>query len=357
MTSDKKHNRGRELAVIVFSFLLAAVFLFYALYGVEFKSVAAILKKASFFWIAVLCFTNLLSHYLRAIRWKVMLNSVKSDVSVTNLFGALMVGYGVNCVIPRLGEISRAVLLGKWEKLSRTAMFGTVIVERVIDMMAFAAALLIGILIWDGNIYKEFPWLRITLYLAAFGLSAFIILLLLVIKFKDRFYRIIVLTAGRISPAVSEKLQHMFEMLVDGFSSLKGTRNYIYTFLFTIAIMVMYAVNSYVGFFTLGIEKISTVTFAMGWVMMAISSIGVVIPTPGGTGSYHTIARSVLVLLFGLSEEISVAYAVLTHIISYVIFITAALFFFFYLNKKYSRGTGRSENLVDFLETNMEKGM
>jgi len=49
-----------------------------------------------------------------------MLNSVKKDVSIKNLFGALMVGYGVNCVLPRVGEISRAILIGKWEGLSRT---------------------------------------------------------------------------------------------------------------------------------------------------------------------------------------------------------------------------------------------
>ena len=47
-----------------------------------------------------------------------------------------MVGYGVNCVTPKLGEVTRAVLLGKWEKLSRSSMFGTVILERVIDLIS-----------------------------------------------------------------------------------------------------------------------------------------------------------------------------------------------------------------------------
>jgi len=66
---------------------------------------------------------------------------------------------------------------------------------------------------------------------------------------------------------------------------------------------------------------------------MSISAIGVVIPTPGGTGSYHTLAKSTLVLLFGFGETISAAYALLTHIISYFLFIFIALALFFLLNK------------------------
>jgi len=71
-------------------------------------------------------------HYLRALRWKYILNSVKPNTSMKNLFGSLMVGYGVNCVTPKLGEVTRAVLIGKWEGLSRSSMFGTVILEELL---------------------------------------------------------------------------------------------------------------------------------------------------------------------------------------------------------------------------------
>jgi hypothetical protein len=87
------------------------------------------------------------------------------------------------------------------------------------------------------------------------------------------------------------------------------------------------------------------VTFSMGWVLMSISSIGVVIPTPGATGSYHALAISTLVLLFGFNETISAAYAFLTHIISYFLFIIIALIMFFLLNKQHA-------SLLNIFKTN-----
>lgn len=352
MTSGKKHTRLKEITVVLFSFLLAAAFLYVALNGVDFNRVAALLKRASLFWIAAFTVTNIFSHYLRAARWKVMLQSVKPNVSVENLFGALMVGYGVNCVIPRLGEVSRAVLAGRWEGLSRTSMLGTVIVERVIDMIAFALSLVISILIFNGDLYESFPWLKATLYLAALGLSSVIVLILLIIRYKQRFYSVLVKLAEKFSESLASRLAYIFEMLVTGFSCLRGFRNYFLSFALTAAIMLLYAINSYVGFYTIGMQDTREMTFAMGWIMMSLSAIGVAIPTPGGTGSYHTIAISVLVLLYGFSEDVAAAYAVLTHILSYMLFIVCALFYFFYLNKK--NHSGGKEGLIGFLEKNME---
>jgi uncharacterized membrane protein YbhN (UPF0104 family) len=81
-------------------------------------------------------------------------------------------------------------------------------------------------------------------------------------------------------------------------------------------------------------QNIKPVSFTMGWVLMSISSIGVIIPTPGSTGSYHTLAKSTLVLLYGFGETISAAYAFLTHIISYFLFILTALVIYFLFNNK-----------------------
>ncbi len=88
------------------------------------------------------------------------------------------------------------------------------------------------------------------------------------------------------------------------------------------------------------------ITFAMGWVLMSIAGIGVVIPTPGGTGSYHTLAKSTL-MLFGFGEIISLSYAFLTHIISYILFVGSGLIFFFVLNKQH-------DNLFKVIETKVD---
>jgi uncharacterized protein (TIRG00374 family) len=274
-------------------------------------------------------------HIVRAIRWKYILNSVKPEASLKHLFGALMVGYGVNCVTPKLGEVTRAIMIGKWEGLSRSSMFGTVIVERVIDIISLGVALIVSAFVWRESLYSSFPWLESTLYLSALLIIVILLLIYLSVRFKENFYGFILNLFSKISKPFAVKLGYIFEMLIQGFTSLKGTRNYVLTVVLTIVLLLLYAFSSYLGFFMLGMDQIKPVTYEMAWVLMSISAIGVVIPTPGGTGSYHTLAKSTLVLLFGFGETISAAYAFLTHIISYFIFISTAIISFMLLNKQH----------------------
>jgi uncharacterized membrane protein YbhN (UPF0104 family) len=111
--------------------------------------------------------------------------------------------------------------------------------------------------------------------------------------------------------------------------------------------MLLYALGSFIGFFALGMNHLQNITYKMGWILNSISSIGIAIPTPGGTGSYHALTKTTL-MMFGFDEEISLAYAVLTHGISYLLFIIIALLIFFILNKQHV-------NLIKVVETDIEE--
>lgn len=334
------HPKLKQILGVLISLVLTAALLYLAFKGIDFHKVIENFSYISWFWVVLLAITITLSHFVRALRWRVMLYSVKKDTSIKNLFGALMVGYGVNCAIPRLGEITRAVLLGRWEGLSRTSMLGTVIVERVIDMIALAVSLAISVIIYSGDLYISFPWLKSSLYVLMLILAAAVFFLLLIIKFKEKFSRFIIKIVEKISHKLANKLAYIFEMLIDGFSSLKGVNNYLLTFGLTTLIMMNYALNSYLGFYTLHMNNIKPISYDMGWILMSISAIGSVIPTPGGTGSYHALAISVLVLLFGFGSEIAAAYAILTHAVSIVLFIVLSIILFYWLNHKYKRHSG-----------------
>ncbi|MHB8579840.1 MAG: lysylphosphatidylglycerol synthase transmembrane domain-containing protein [Ignavibacteriaceae bacterium] len=349
MISDntKKIFRLRNAFKYLFSLLLAAAFLYIAFRGVDVSKVFQTVSNASILWIIIFAISVMFSHFLRAVRWKIIISSVKKDASLKNLFGSMMVGYGVSCVIPRLGEVTRAVLIGKWENLSRTSMFGTVILERIIDVIFLGLAVLISIIIWSDNIYSNFPWLKSALYITAFLVLMAFLFLFLIIKFKEKFYNILIRIIGRFSAKYAHKAGYIFDMLIAGFLSLKGVKNYLLVILFSILIMGNYALSSYIGFYTLGMQD-HHITFGMAWVLMSISAIGVVIPTPGGVGSYEALSKATLVLLFGFGESISLAYAILTHIISYILFIFTALLSFFIFNKQH-------ENLFKVIETDLEE--
>jgi glycosyltransferase 2 family protein len=346
ISDNKKKSHLKGVLNFALSLILTLVLLYIAFNNVNFDDVLKAVSNASVFWIIVLAADLMLAHFLRAVRWKIILKSVKSDASIKNLFGALMVGYAVNCVIPRLGEITRAVLVGRWEGLSSSSMFGSVIVERVIDIIFLGISVLISVIIWQEDLYSTFPWLKSALYFSMLGIILFILFIYFSIKFKEQFYGIIVRSLGKISQKAADKAAHIFEMLIQGFASLKGTKNYLLTLGLSVIIMLLYAFSSYTGFYTLYMENIKPVNFSMAWVLMSISGIGVVIPTPGATGSYHALAKSAL-MLFGFGQVISLSYAFLTHIISYIMFIIVGSLFFLILNK-------RHENLVKIVETGVD---
>ena len=349
MTSDnvKKIPALRGIINFLLSIGLAALFLYLAFADVNFSEVLDLVSQASVFWTVLFIIFTLLGHYIRTLRWKIILNSVKADTKMKNLFGALMIGYGVNCVTPKLGEVTRAIMIGKYENLSRTSMFGTVIVERVTDIITLGASVLISAFIWSESLYEIFPWLEATLYISAAGLVTVLVLFYLSVKFKERFYGYLLKLVSRFSKNIAERLEYIFEMLLQGFTALKGTKNYILTVVTTVIMIIIYALTSYFGFFMLHMQLLSDVNFAMAWIVMSISSIGVVIPTPGSTGSYHALAKTTLVLLFGFNETISAAYAFLTHIVSYILFIVVALIMYFALDTQHS-------NIFSLFKTNSD---
>lgn len=329
----KQNINFKTIFNFLLSITLAGIFLYFAFYDVDFSKVLEISSHANIFWVFIFISLNILGHILRAYRWKFILSSVKPNTKFKNLFGSLMVGYGVNCVTPKLGEVTRAVLLAKWEGLSRTSMFGTVIFERVIDVLFLVFSVLIAIFISTENIQKEFPWLMDAIYISSTIIILAFILVAIAIYYKKLFSEFIRKKIGKISSKASEKIIYIFQMLIAGLSSLKGIKNQLITVFLSIVVIIIYAVTSYVGFLMLGMNELQPISFRMGWVVMSISAIGVIIPTPGSTGSYHTLAKSALVYLFGFDETISAAYAFLTHIISYFLMIISALVIYFYLNK------------------------
>ena len=84
--SNRKKFHLKGVLNFVLSLILAVVLLYVAFHDVDFDQILNIVSQASIFWIAVMAATLLFSHFLRAVRWKVILNSVKKDTSIKNLF-------------------------------------------------------------------------------------------------------------------------------------------------------------------------------------------------------------------------------------------------------------------------------
>ncbi|MCF8261359.1 MAG: flippase-like domain-containing protein [Melioribacteraceae bacterium] len=354
MKDKNAKNLIKQILRIVIPFILTIVFLYIAFRNIDIEIAFDYILHAELYGIALFVLLFMISHWLRALRWKVMVHSVKEDVSLLNLFGATMIGYGVNAVVPRLGELYRAFFLGKWENLSRSSMFGTVLLERIIDILALGIAVMISIFLYDGNLYDEIEWLESTVILGFSAIGILILMILSLVIFRERFSQFIVKFVGKISQKAADKVNYVFDMMTDGFSTLNSRVLFFKAFLLTVLIMVFYAAASYAGFFMIGMDQAEKVTYSMAWIFMSIGAFGIVIPTPGGTGSYHAISIFVLTTLYGFTSEISAAYAILTHFISYIIFIISPTFFVYLINNIRKKQGKETVNFMTVFKSGVE---
>ncbi len=281
-----------------------------------------------------------------------MLDSVKKDISKNHLFGSVMISYGVSCIVPRLGEIYRALFLGRWEKIPRATVLGTIVVERIFDTTFFTLGMLISVFIYNGDLYKEVDWLRFTLVIG-FGLVFLaVLIILLIIRFQNKFINMIVGLTAKLNIKLSLKLKSVFETLVDGFSTIKNGKYFLGITVWSLIIMLLYAFNTYVGFFMINMHQHGKIDFTTAWIFMTLSAIGFIIPTPSGLGSYHALAIFTLVQLFNCDYDASAAYAILTHLIQTVCFVGSTIFILYYLNKKRVKQGLSKETFLSVLKSN-----
>jgi len=356
LTSDKENKINvKKYLGVFFTVILALLLLYYAFKDVSFNGMMQSLRNISIGWFLLFILFFYLSHYLRAVRWKVMIKDVKKDASIINLFGAVMIGYGVNVAVPRLGELYRGLFLGRWEGISRASMLGSIILERFIDILSFTVGALICIYIYSGNLFEKITWLNSALIIGFVLILIFIIFLFSVILFKERIKGIVLRITGTFSQALTKRVETFFDTLIVGFSSISDIRGYVETFIYSVLILLCYALSTWAGFYSLGMETTGNVNFEMAWIFMIISAFGVIIPTPGGFGSYHALSIVILTSLYGFNKDISAAYALLTHTAQVVLFILSTFFFFAVINNINARKGKKKEDFISVFRVR-EKG-
>ena len=94
--------------------------------------------NVNYFWVAVVFVTGVLSHVIRALRWRLLFEPLGYKPRVSTTFGAVMIAYLANLAVPRLGEVLRCGVLNQYEKVPIQTSLGTVVTERIIDLIGFA---------------------------------------------------------------------------------------------------------------------------------------------------------------------------------------------------------------------------
>jgi uncharacterized protein (TIRG00374 family) len=326
----------------VFRYTLSAVltifFLWLAFRGMDISTMFASMKGANYWWILVMFALLVMSHVVRAWRWRYLLEPIKPNIGMRNLISGTMVGYMVNNVLPRAGELVRPYTIGKLENIPKSAAFGTIVVERIIDTLSFLILVAIMPLVYNGPLRETFPWLdnaRVAISIFTFVGIAVLVLLVVRRDWADAVINLVSKILPRKVGGLVEKLTHSF---LDGFLFLKQPKHFALILVQSFLVWFLYICMVYVAFFAFDLN----LDFNAAIVVQTISSIGVAVPTPGGTGSYHVFASQTLNKLFGVPAEVALSYATVTHGFGFIGTMIIGLYFFFKDHIKVSEAVAKT---------------
>ena len=268
---------------------------------------------ADYSWLIASLVVAISSHVVRALRWNLLINSLNYKTKLSTTFFAVMVGYMANTAVPRMGEFVRCGVLSKKEKIPFNVLFGTVISERIFDMITLLVVIFL-VIVFQVDSLGEFlnqvfgPFfsdlfsnMQSILIFGGVSVLMIIVIVFLTIKLKEIIKRI----------PFYQKLSEFIIGLLDGVKTImKLQQKWLFLF-YTFIIWLFYAIMVYLPVFMLA--ETSHLTFINGLTILAIGSLGIVAPVPGGIGAYHFIVKAVLHELFGISANVAGSFAAITH--------------------------------------------
>lgn len=309
------------------SFGLMAAFLYWAFGGIDAAGVWAAASNVSPVWLLAIVATTIVTALLRGWRWVVLLRPVAPQVTVIDATLALAICYSANIAFPRAGEAARALSL-KWRRdASVSAVLGTVVVERVIDLLWLVFFLALSVVLVPGRIKSAFPielslpgdtvvpfTLR-QLTIAAIGFCVLLIGgVLTVYAYGDRGVALVERLIGRVSTRLAGRVGYLLGSFVHGLVAVRSVSAYAEIFISSCLLNLGYIFIIYASYLAFGFDQTPwQLGLAAALVVMAVSSVGVVVPTPGAVGSYHFFFGRALIDLFAVPEAAAMACATLVH--------------------------------------------
>ncbi len=258
----------------------------------EKQQFTASLQNARYIYVIPIVVMGLLSHYFRALRWKLLIEPI-GKVSDAKAFYATMSGYFGNTFVPRAGEILRCTMLSKYGNLSFTKLLGTVIVERIFDMFSFALVIFLTVVIQIPTV-KSFLQNALTRIEGSDSgwpvwVNILILLSLLLIGYLVA-RRIIVKYAHN---KIIARIINLWGSLKEGLSTILHLKKRGAFLGYTFLIWALYLLQIYVGFRTLDDTIGLGLPVAMS--VLSLSTIAMII-TPGGLGAFPVAVQQVLLI-------------------------------------------------------------
>ena len=312
-------TKNTKTAINTLVFLtLGGVLFYWAIMNQDTDELWGQIKQVNLFWVGLSVFCGVISHLLRALRWNLLLEPMNYKASTVNSFHAVIIGYLVNMALPRVGEITRPAILGKLEKIPFNKLLGTVLIERVVDI--FITLFLAGIIfiiqfqliidfVQKLLLNQNIPSIIILLGL----ITVFVIALYLAYLKRNWFYRI----------PIIQKFKTFIYGIIDGIKTIYSLRRKGLFIAYSLMIWTMYFLMPFLIFYAF--EGTAHLGISAGFTVLLFGTIAMIIPIPGGIGTFEVIVPEAL-NIYGVSSSVADSYTLMTHAIQFLVIFCVGIF-------------------------------
>ena len=300
-----KKKLGDILKIVVF-LGIGLFFIYWFLLKLDPEERGAIWESfisAKWGWVVAVIAVSLFSHLFRALRWRLLFKPLNYNVSLNHTFGAVMVAYLANLAVPRLGEVLRCAMLRSSDGIQVEKSLGTVVTERLVDMLLFALVVVLGFLAMFGEV-KDFLYEQLsqkftilptmatlTVIAVALAIAAFILYKLFKTKIQNT--------------AIYRKTARLVRGCIDGIKSIfhLGPKAFSLFIVYSIVIYLLYIAGGWVIF--QAFDATQHLGFQAAFVVYLFGSVGMMI-SQGGLGAYPVLVWQAL-SIYGIDETTGLA--------------------------------------------------
>ena len=241
------------------------------------------IRKVESKWVVLSMIFGAWAYVIRGLRWIVLIDALGYNSTKINSVAAVSVGYFANIFVPRAGEIARCTSLYQTEQIPVNKLFGTILIERVIDLVFLFFLIFLTIILKLNDILGFYRTLQLQQDGDTGEKTIFTILFIL---FFSALLFFLLKNWLKTSKGYN-KIIEFIDGLKEGFKSIKKMKRKTLFWVHTFSIWIMYFLMTYICFYCM--KETSQLTPSDGLFLLVLGGIGMVIPTPGGVGSYHAI--------------------------------------------------------------------
>jgi uncharacterized membrane protein YbhN (UPF0104 family) len=297
------------------AFLVLGLLLFWlAIKDVDFKNLARGLKEAKYIWLILSIVFAVIAYFSRARRWNLLIYPLGYKPSLTNTFYAMMTGYLANIALPRVGEISKCVALGKKENIPIDRLIGTVVIERTIDILSLLLIMII-MLVVEGNILGPFltdnVWKPFQEKLSEIFGFAWIFWIIIIVTGTLTLYLVYAFRRSLRKIRLFAKIFDTLWGVTHGLKTITALQNKWEFVFHTVFIWINYTLMTWVVVFA--VKSTSHLDLADGVFLLVIGGLAMSAPVQSGIGAFHFIVSRGLYVIYGIPLEDGLVYAILAH--------------------------------------------